>query len=102
MPNDLTGGKKEEYERWQGYANALLLASSVVFAGTAVAFSEDTVALFILSTVSGLFTLAFAVSWFALETSAKIKGRPAYLWLASAAFGFQVGFLLLALAFNFT
>ena len=39
--DDLTEAQKQEYNRWQGYANALLVASTVLFAGTAIAFPKD-------------------------------------------------------------
>jgi len=102
MTSDLPEEKKKEYKRWEGFANALLLASSVLFSGTAIAFSKGSVALFILSAACGLMTLAFTVSWFALESGTNISGRPAYLMSASVLFGLQIGFLFLALVLNAT
>jgi len=100
MPSDLTEDKKEEYNRWQGYANALLLASTVLFSATAIVFSNDKAALFTLSAFFGLATIVSTVSWFALESKAK-RARPPELYCASIALGCQVGFLLLALGLKF-
>ena len=89
--------QKEEYKRWQGYANALLLALTVLFAGTAIAFPKTSADIFILSSIFGLAGIVFTVLWFALEWNGRIRGKPAFLWLASSAFGFQAGFLFAAL-----
>lgn len=97
MGDDLKKEKEEEYKRWQGYANALLLALTVLFAGTTISLPKEIVAVSILSIIFGLAGIVLTVSWFTLEDNRKIKGKPAFLWLASFSFGLQVGFLFVAL-----
>lgn len=101
LPSEMTEAQEKEYRRWRGYANALLLALTVLFAGTAIAFPAVIAPLWILSTVFGLAGILLAVLWFALESAATIRGKPAFLILASCAFGFQVGFLFLALVVSY-
>jgi hypothetical protein len=97
MPDELRKEKEEEYGRWQGFANALLLALTVLFAGTTIALPEEVKPLSILSILCGLAGIVLTVLWFALEDSHKIRGRPAFLWLAACAFGLQAGFLFAVL-----
>lgn len=97
MAQQLNDEQKQEYKRWQGYANALLLASTVLFAGTTIALPKQVVSVSILSIVFGLIAIVLAVLWFALENNQKILGKPAFLWLASCSFGGQAGFLFVAL-----
>ena len=96
MGDDLKKEKEEEYKRWQGYANALLIALTVLFTGTNISLPKEIV-VSILSLFFGLAGIVLTVLWFALEDNHKIKGKPAFLWLASSSFGFQVGFLFIAL-----
>ncbi len=97
MSGDLTETQKQENERWQGYANALLLALTVLFAGTAIAFPKQAVSVTILSAIFGLAGIVLTIFWFAFEWDKKILGKPVFLWLASCAFGLQVGALFVAL-----
>ena len=90
---------EEEYKRWQPYANALLLALTVLFAGTAIAFTKTTAEVSRASSIFGLLGIVLTVCWFTFESERKIRNRPAFLWLASWAFGCQVGALLVALLF---
>ena len=103
MAGDSMKAHEEEYKRWQGYANALLLALTVPFASTAIAFPKKVApvpiisSVFIISGVLGLAGILLTVCWFALESKQKIRNKPAFLWLASCAFGCQVGVLFVAL-----
>ena len=97
MSGDLSAQKENEYKRWQGYANALLIALSVIFVGTTISSPRHVLALPILSIIFGLAGIVLTALWFALENDSKIKGKPAFLWLASCSFVAQVGFLFLAL-----
>ena len=97
MGNDLNTEKEKEYTRWQGYANALLLALTVLFAGTAISLPNNIVSISILSIIAGLAGIFLTVLWFALEDNHKVRGKPAFLWWASCSFGVQAGFLFVAL-----
>lgn len=96
-PDELTGAQKQEYNRWQGYANALLLALTVLFAGTAIALPKVLQPLLILSLAVGLAGIFSTVIWFALESKWMWGGKPGLLRLASVFFGLQVGFLFVVL-----
>jgi len=89
--------QKDEYKRWQGYANALLMALTVLFAGTAIAFPKAAAVYSLISVACGLVGIMLTVLWFAFECNKKIADRPIYLLFASLAFGCQVGFLFVAL-----
>lgn len=89
--------REKEYTRWQGYANALLLALTVLFAGTAISLPNKILFVSITSVVAGLAGIVSTVSWFALEDDHKCRGKPRFLVWASCAFGLQAGFLFIAL-----
>jgi hypothetical protein len=98
MSDGLSDPQKLEYNRWQGYANALLVASTVLFAGTAIAFPKTAEFVPILSAIFGLVAIVATVFWYALECNVKIKkDKPVLLLVASSGFGLQVGVLLVAL-----
>lgn len=100
--DDLTEAQKQEYNRWQGYANALLVASTVLFAGTAIAFPKTAEFAPILSAIFGLVAIVATVFWYALEWNKKTKkGKPVLLLIASSGFGLQVGVLVVALCFAY-
>lgn len=101
MPDDLTKPQKQEYNRWRGYANALLIGLTVIFAGSAIASPDRLKYVFIASTIFGLIGIAFTICWFTLESSWRTKsGKPMWLIMASLAFGCQVGTLIAALLFS--
>jgi NADPH:quinone reductase-like Zn-dependent oxidoreductase len=98
MADDLTETQKQEYERWKDYANALLVASTVLFAGTAIAFPKAAEFAPILSSIFGLLAIVLTVFWYALEWNMKTKkGKPVLLLGASCGFGLQIGVLIVAL-----
>lgn len=97
MGNDLSTEKQQEYTRWHSYATVLLIALTVLFAGTTIGLPNDIVPVTIISMIAGLAGILLTVLWFSLEDNHKIRGKPALLIFASNAFGFQVSFLFIAL-----
>lgn len=89
--------QEREYTRWQGYANALLVALTVLFAGTAIAFPKSVEFWPILSAIFGLLGIVLTVVWHAFEYNEKTEGGKIILYLSSGCFGLQVVFLFYAL-----
>lgn len=71
--DDLTEAQKQEYNRWQGYANALLVASTVLFAGTAIAFPKTAEFAPILSAIFGLVAIVAKFSGTHLSGIRRLK-----------------------------
>ena len=88
-------GQDKEYIRWKDYANALMLALTVLFAGPAIGGHEDGFS--IASVVLGVFGIVSVAAWHAREWNPQFRGKPAFLWVASATLGLQAGFLVCAL-----
>ena len=88
---------EEEYKRWKDYANVLLIALAVMFAGPVI--SESNV-FSILSVVAGVIGIIAVVMWHARECKIQIYNRPAFLWIASFAIGLQAVFLAAHLIVN--
>lgn len=88
---------EEEYKRWKDYANVLLIALTVMFAGPVI--SERNV-FSILSVVAGVIGIIAVVMWHAREYKIQIYNRPAFLWIASFAIGLQAVFLAAHLIVN--
>ena len=89
--------RKEEFERWNGYANALLIASTVLFAGTSIGAPSDERGLVTVSLLCGIVAIILTVGWFAQEYRFDWGGKPGFLRLASALVGAQGAFLGIAL-----
>lgn len=107
MGDDLENEQEEEQERekeqkrWQGYASALLIALTVLFAGTVIglpAVAKEVVFFAIISIGFGLVAIVSTVLWFALEYKHEIWGRPTSLVVASCCLGTQATSLFIALA----
>lgn len=101
MGDDLEKEKEKEYKRWQGFASAVLIALTVLFAGTVIALPElvkEVGSLSIYSILCGLLGILLTVLWFALASTDKIAGRPAFLVVASCIFVVQGTSLFIALA----
>ncbi len=90
MVNDLKKPQKQEYERWQGYANALLLALTVLFAGTTIAYTNQARSFNVISAIFGLAGIMLTVCWFAFEWNGKIFGKPAFCGLLQARLAFRL------------
>jgi len=97
MSSESNKERQEEYMRWHDYANVLLIASTVLLAGTSIALPKELAVLTLLSALGGLAAILLTVLWFAQEYAFEIREKPGFLFLASCAFGFQIGFLFGAL-----
>lgn len=81
---------QKEYKRWRDYANVLLIALTVLFAGPVLGqrsiFS-------ILSVIAGVVGILMVVAWHAREYRIQINKKPLFLLIASYALGTQAVFL---------
>jgi len=84
--------EKAEYKRWKDYANALMLAFSILFAG--VAIGEHKWPWSLLSGVSGICGIICVLGFVANDPPWHWGKRPAFLVLASICLGAQAGFLI--------
>jgi len=89
--------EEEEYKRWRDYANVLLIALTVMFAGP---FISERNVFSILSVIAGVVGIVAVVMWHARECKKQIFNRPLFLWIASFAIGLQAVFLAAHLIFN--
>ena len=87
--NDDTGLEKE-YKRWKDYANVLLIALTVLFAGPSIG-TKNWYA--IPAVIFGVAGIVFVVIWYAKEKSFQLNGRPGALFIASMCLGAQAVFV---------
>ena len=89
--------QKEEYQQWKGYAHALLLALTVLFAATLIIDPKAGMSIYIFPIIFGLAGIVLTVLWFAFDTKRQMRGKPIYLWWATCSFSAQVVTLFAAL-----
>jgi len=92
-----TNQLEEEHQRWKDYANVLLIALTVLFAGPVI--SERNI-FSIISVIAGVIGIIAVVLWHAREYKIQIYNKPAFLVIASCAIGIQAAFLAFNLIFN--
>ena len=86
-----------EYKRWRDYANVLLIALTVMFAGPTIGERN----LFsILSVIAGVIGILAVVCWYAKEYKWQYKQKPKFLLIASFALSLQAVFLVFYLITN--
>ena len=90
-------GLDKEYKRWRDYANVLLIALTVMFAGPVI--GERNV-FSILSVIAGVIGILAVVCWHAKEYKWQYKQKPIFLLIASFAISLQAVFLVFYLIIN--
>ncbi len=88
---------EKEYKRWRDYANILLIALTVLFAGPMISGQKSLFS--IISGISGAVGIILVVMWHAKEYRIQINKKPAFLLAASVALGVQATFLVFQLIF---
>jgi RsiW-degrading membrane proteinase PrsW (M82 family) len=100
MPKEAnTLGKEleEEYKRWRDYANVLLIALTVMFAGP---FISERNIFSILSIIAGVIGILSVVCWHAMEYKWQHRQKPVFLLIASFAISLQAVLLVFHLITN--
>jgi len=86
------GNESKEYERWKDYANALLLAFSILFAGAAIGVHKEPWSY--LSGVSGIVGIICVLAFYARDPPWQWCNRPGFLVVASICLGAQAAYLI--------
>jgi hypothetical protein len=86
---------EKEYARWKDYANVLMIALTVLFAGPAIGGHKDGWS--IASTICGVSGIVFVVFWHDRGNVWQFRGNPLFLVLASATLGAQATCLVFGL-----